>query len=163
MAGYVFLQAASALPGDLPLQPLSCPHCLNVDAVMFELARDQPNNVENDSKLFRSSSMPSKGTKSDSTPFCCKRSLSIHRRSSVGATRWDFSSSFTKHSLRTSVANVPNYSIHPHLHLLHFMSPPELGTGALRNYGTARKVLSPSDALYQFCVAAVSSGEGTIF
>lgn len=130
---------------------------------MFELARGQPNNVENDDKLVRSCSMPSEGSKNDSTSPCCERSQSIHRRSSVGATRWDFSSSFTKHSLSTSVANVPNYSIHPHSHLLHFMSPPELGTGALKNYGTARKVLSPSDALYQFCVAAVSSGEGTIF
>lgn len=140
---------------------MRCFQCSNIQEVMFELLSGKPGDVEEAGEPVRSFSMPCTSREGGSLEFSWGKSQLQHRQSSIRSMGAKTGTRASGRSLRKCRTNMPHSSLFPQPHAVRCSSSLQFSMGRSLNYENARAVLSPSDILYQFCVAAVST-EGDV-
>ncbi|CDI75738.1 hypothetical protein, conserved [Eimeria praecox] len=154
---FSLIKAASALPGEVVAQPVRCSQCSSIQEVLYELLSGQPGDAEEAGELTRSISMPCASKRAASFEYNWEKSQQQRRRSSNRTMDTKVETTGSGRILRKCRTNMIRSSLHPQSHILRSFSIVEFSMGRNLNYENARAVLSPSDVLYQFCVAAVYS------
>lgn len=137
---------------------MNCSQRSNVQEILLEVLGRQSGDVEEAREPVRSFSTPCTFTESYSIGLNWDKSHRQHRRSSIRTMDAKVEDTGEWRSIRRCRTNMTHTSpLHPQAHALRCFSSFELSMGRALNCENARVVLSPSDVLYQFCVAAVST------